>query len=300
MAPAKEKKTAIVLGGGGARGAYSLGVACYLYHRAQTNTAFNFDIVVGSSCGALVGAIYYGGLFDELAEVFLNIRKRDIMRLTPLALLSGRSMYSQVPLRHKIEELIPDETLHPTHGTLAIVTTNVRTGKLVVFNNQENVGEVKKALFYSASPPVLCPPVVRGSMALSDGGYRAILPIRTAIDMGATHVLAISLSPAHYPTLQKMPESPLALTVRWIELLCGQIERHQIEHSRLQVDGPTPRSLSESRVKLIVPQDISMPTPFDFDPDKAHELYAAGKQQAADALETYDSPWDAACYEFID
>lgn len=300
MISENKDKTAVVFGGGGARGAYGLGVANYLARRAQSNKAFDFDVVVGSSCGALIAAIYYGDLLDKLTEVYLNMRKRDLMQLTPLNLILGKGIYDQSPLRRTIESMIPEDRLKPTRRKLVIVATDVKSGKLVVFNNHEHAGAMQMALYYSASAPVMCPPVVKGEMAMGDGSYRTILPIQTAIEMGATRVLAVSVSPACYPAMKRAPKSPLTLLGRWIELLCGQVERQQIRIARLQLDQSAACLPEKSRVKIILPQDVNVPDPFDFDPQNAHELYAIGQQQAANALEGHDSPWSAACCSFVE
>ena len=137
-------------------------------------------------------------------------------------------------------------------------------------------------------------------MVLGDGIYMTILPLRTAIDMGATRILAVSVSPDSFGNLHKAPRSPFPLISHWIELLCGQDERNQVEYARMQLDGHSPVRLSQSRVKLVLPQGIDVPAPANFNPKEARKLYTSGRRVAADAFDKYESPWDAPCYSFAD
>jgi NTE family protein len=293
------EKTALVVGGGGARGAYALGVAEYLCARAQQDEAFRFDLVVGCSCGAMVGAIYCAEAFGEVRELFLNLRRRQVMRCDLMRLLSGRAMFNPSGLLRLLQEHLGDERIAQARTTLAVVSTDVRTGKLVVFNSRQHT-EMMLAAYCSATVPVVCPPVKRHLMALADGGYRSILPVRTALDMGATRIVAISVTPSRFPLFKGSMSSPLRLLWRWIELLSGQAERAELDYARLHLDGREHSSLAASHVKLIAPQDIAVPDPIHFDTATAQRLYHAGQDQASRAFDAYMSPWDAPCYSFND
>jgi len=294
------ERTALVFGGGGARGAFGLGVAKYVRERGNNDKAFRFDIVIGNSCGALIAGIYYGDLFREVTEAYLNMRKRDVMRLSLMGLLLRRGLYDSSPLRCLIEKYIPEERLHGGRGILVVVGVDVKSGRLVALSNQENAGSMQRSLYHSALIPVLCAPEKCGRMVLGDGGYRAVLPLQVATDMGATKILAVSVSPSSFGTVRSRLGGPLQLMGRWIELLCGQGERDQVRLARAELDGIPPRSCRDSRVKLILPYDVSMPDPPDFDPDRAHELYVSGQQMAAEVLDKVSTPWEAECYNFRD
>jgi len=294
------ERTALVFGGGGARGAYALGVAEYLCARGKQEDAFRFDLVVGSSCGALVGAVYCADVFDQVREVFLNLRRRQVMRLDFMRLLSGRGVFDQSGLLRLLQEHLGDDRIAQAATTLAVVSTDIRTGRLVVFNSREHGGMMTLAAYCSAIIPVVCPPFKLNLMALGDGGYRSILPVRTALEMGATRILAVSVTPSRFPVFEGTMGSPIRLLWRWIELLSGQAERAELEYARLRLDGKEESLLVMSRVKLIAPQGIAMPDPIAFDAGTARRLYETGRMQASQAFDGHKSPWEAPCYSFGD
>ncbi|MBN1554989.1 MAG: patatin-like phospholipase family protein [Phycisphaerae bacterium] len=294
-----EQSTALVIGGGGARGPYALGVTKYLKDRGVASPNYRFDMVVGNSCGALVGAIYYGDLFDTATEVYLNARRKDIMRMTPLRLLMGKGLASQKPLRSLIHNHIPEEAISGGQGAFLVVCTDVRTGELKVFDSRRHSGQMQTALYISASAPVMVPPIPYGKSHLADGGYRTILPIWTALNLGANRVLAVSVTPSRVRLLSRPPQGPFSLLGRWIEFLTIQIEKDEVAAGRLRLDG-TQVALKQSSLKLILPQNIELPDPPDFNPQKARELYAAGMRDAANAFDAHESPWDAEAYDFTD
>lgn len=68
---------ALILSGGGARGAYEAGVVSALLEHET------FDIVCGTSIGALNGMVVAQGMGDRLAELWQTIARRDVTRLRP-------------------------------------------------------------------------------------------------------------------------------------------------------------------------------------------------------------------------
>jgi len=270
-------RTALVIGGGGARGAYALGVTKYLRDRGKCDQGFNFDMVIGNSCGAIVGAVYYGDLFESVTNVYLGITRKDVMRLTPLRFLVGKGLFSPSPLRSLIKTHIPETAITNGEGTFAVVCTDVGSGDLIVFDSREHAGQMQAALCISAAIPVMVPPIAYKDMHLADGGYRTILPIWTALNMGATKVLAISVSPHRVKTLECPPRGPLRLLLRWIELLTLQVEKDEVAVARLWLDEPN-ATPAHSKVKLILPQNAKIPAPADFAPKTARDLYRACPQ----------------------
>ena len=154
-------------------------------------------------------------------------------------------------------------------------------------------------LCVSASAPIMVPPMSYRGRHLADGGYRTILPIWTAVNMGATKVLAISVSPHRVQSLTSVPYGPLRLLLRWMELLTLQVEKDEVAAARLRLDeADTP--LCRSSVKVVLPQNIAVPPPPNFDRKTARRLYDAGLCDARAAFDACKTPWEAKAYEFTD
>lgn len=73
----KNNKWGLVLEGGGAKGAYQVGVIKYLYEQG-----INIDIVVGTSIGSINGALIAQGDFDKLYEIWSNLKYSDLFDLS--------------------------------------------------------------------------------------------------------------------------------------------------------------------------------------------------------------------------
>ena len=160
-------RRALVLAGGGARGAYEAGVLSYVFEHVYPRlpAGFEFDIFSGTSVGAVHAAfgaatanVDPGLRAKQLLETWTTMRLTDVFRLTlgdllamPLRALGlwrarGSTRGSQVlgglvdvaPLERIVEKRIPwrrlpDALRHPTPKALCISCTDVRTGRATVF-----------------------------------------------------------------------------------------------------------------------------------------------------------------------
>ncbi|WP_304408659.1 patatin-like phospholipase family protein, partial [Faecalibaculum rodentium] len=71
----KAEKTGIVLGGGGSRGSYEIGVLQTLTDQGRT-----FDVVTGTSIGAICGALYTQGSVDHLTDWIGSFTQDSVAR----------------------------------------------------------------------------------------------------------------------------------------------------------------------------------------------------------------------------
>ena len=87
----------LITSGGGAKGAFTVGVLNYLKNEKQIT---HFDLISGTSTGALIASLASVGKIDELKEVYLNTTNANI--LEPLNLfdtvISGNSILQHSPV----------------------------------------------------------------------------------------------------------------------------------------------------------------------------------------------------------
>ena len=232
--PSGRRKIAVILSGGGARGAYEVGVLSYIldsFARSR-GAAPRFDILCGTSVGAInacllaahmadptLGIRRLAGLWSDLVlPDVLGFSLRQAMNL-PRVLLGGGSstvgIFDVSPMAKLIEREIPWRAVARTlrHGhlsALAISATEMSSGRTVIFMQTGPDGAlpttapprtiVRGALIgplhalASAAIPILFPPVRIGRELFMDGGVRQNTPIAPALRLGATHILAIGLS----------------------------------------------------------------------------------------------------------
>jgi NTE family protein len=179
-------KTALVLGGGGSRGAVEVGL-----YRALVELGIRIDLIVSSSIGAVNGALIAAGLAPkEVEDCWRAIGTRDIVgsRWQFLRLLTGASsVFSNQSLRNLLQSRLPARSFSDLRIPLAIVGTDLETGKTVVMTE----GNLVEAILASTALPGLFPPVAWKGRRLIDGGLSNNVPIDLAVEQGAIRVFAI-------------------------------------------------------------------------------------------------------------
>lgn len=179
-------KNALVLCGGGSRGAIEVG-----FYRALQELKIPVDLVVGTSVGAINGAFIAGGVsWRRLAESWSQVNPRELFHLNWQILSKGTrvsGLYKHEGLEKFLNRNLPKRRFQDLKIPLVITGTEVETGKTVIFDKDDLV----KAILASVSIPGILPPVMHDGRSVIDGGVTGILPIKPAIDRGARTILAM-------------------------------------------------------------------------------------------------------------
>lgn len=179
---------ALVLSGGGGRGAYECGVYKYL-----EEVGWLPDILVGTSIGAInAAAIASGRRAAELEAAWLATRTRDVQRFWRLR--PWHSIYDTSPWRKTLHEYINFDALARTDKRLLIAATELETGELRIFDNRETT-LTPDHILASCSIPLVYPWTKVGDYHYWDGAVMANTPLAGAIDAGADEILVVLLSP---------------------------------------------------------------------------------------------------------
>lgn len=182
----KSPLTALVLCGGGSRGAVEVGL-----YRAVVELGIPIDFVVGSSIGAVNGALIAAGMSPEdLARHWRSLRTRDIVssRWQLVRLLTGASsVFSSDRLRDFLERGLPVRTFRELRLPLFIVATDLETGEAAVLNE----GDLIEAILASTALPGLFPPVGWYGRKLVDGALSNNVPIDLAVERGAERIVGM-------------------------------------------------------------------------------------------------------------
>jgi NTE family protein len=234
VVPPKDRKYAMILSGGGARGAYEVGVLWYIFDEFARlrRKAPKVDILCGTSVGAINACYLAAHMSDtalgmrrlvhlwselELAKV-LGFGMRQVLSLPKLVMGGGgegTGIFDVRPMAELVQREISWRALSRTLRrrklrALTVSCTEVATGRTVVFIQTAPHLVISQAapprtLFRldhigphhalaSAAIPMLFPPVRIDSELYLDGGLRQNTPIAPALRLGATHVFAIGLS----------------------------------------------------------------------------------------------------------
>lgn len=231
---------ALVLSGGGSRGLAHVGAVLGL-----EQLGYDPDLVVGTSIGALVGALYAAGYPPE--EIERRVREVDWGDLfTPAPLLGGPDREARYPLlvydlqtdtlrfnrgfipQWRINRLLvrllfdAEARSRGDFNRLArryrAVAADLRTGEAVVLAR----GDLARAARASMAVPGVFSPVVWEEHSLVDGGIASNLPTEVARRLGATRVIAVDVARVS-PEIES--RSPLMVAGRAIELMHQNAER---------------------------------------------------------------------------
>jgi NTE family protein len=227
------RNRALVLTGGGARGAYQAGVLKYI---GENIPGAHFETLIGSSSGAIniAGLASHGGLMKDagpaVAELWKHLEMHQVFRTDALALSKNglRWMFDLVlggvlgrplahnlvdtkPLRDLMEKVYRPEVVKQALASgqlrnVAVSATEVYSGSLVTF-----IQSVEKKLWQrarrrseatilsvdhimaSAAIPVLFPSVLVNNRQYVDGCIRSTSPLGPATRLGAEKILAIGV-----------------------------------------------------------------------------------------------------------
>jgi NTE family protein len=190
--------TALVLGGGGTRGAVQVGMLQVLAEHG-----FMPDRIYGASVGAVNGAGFAGDPtvagVERITAIWRGIKSGDIypQRLVhgPWQFLQQRpSVHPNTGLRRIIEAGLTFERIEDARVPFAAVATSLVDGS----ERWLTSGPAVEAILASAAIPAIFPPVELEGDQLVDGGIVDNVPVSRAIEDGASRVVVLLCGPLEY------------------------------------------------------------------------------------------------------
>lgn len=192
---------ALVLGGGGAKGSYEVGV-----FKALRKLHMKFDIVTGVSIGSINGAFYVANEYKKCLKMWQKITTSDLfdvaigskmskedIKLLVKQMSTGGISFSNA--YNFLKKNINEEKVRKSKIDYGLVTVSL-TNKKPRFLTKEQIPYGKLVDYICASS--ICYPFVHAQdindESFIDGGFYDGIPINLAIDMGATEILAVDLS----------------------------------------------------------------------------------------------------------
>jgi len=244
-------KTALVLSGGGAKGAFQVGAEKYL----REEMGYSWDIIGGVSVGALNGTMLAMEKYERLEAIWKNISKDmvysgKINLLTLWKLYRGaKSLYSNDPLASIIEREIEPERVVKE---LRIGTVSLNSGRYTVYNGDDP--NIKRAVLASTVVPVIWPPqyVSRECQMMVDGSLRRFSPIGDVLDTDPEEVVVINCWPKHPAALTQPPKNILDIAIRALDISSAGIiysDIHEFTHINYNVREAAAQGVSLTNPK---------------------------------------------------
>ncbi|MGD9681357.1 MAG: patatin-like phospholipase family protein [Candidatus Obscuribacterales bacterium] len=197
----EQPRVALVLGGGGSRGAAHVGVL-----RVLEEQGMKPDLVVGTSMGAVIGALYCAGVpLDEIERTIVSGEMKRAFMPHPISVQVARNalkrlffwrhpfpgVFSGAEVERLVDDLVGED--HQEIESLVIpfacVAVNILDGSAYCLAR----GDVGRCVRASSALPPLLKPVSIGDALYVDGGIRANIPAYAARQCGADVVVAVNV-----------------------------------------------------------------------------------------------------------
>ena len=204
-------KVGLALGGGGARGFAQIGVL-----RVLEQEKIPVDLVVGTSVGSLVGALYADtGKVLDAEFTAVSVTEEDIFDYKALAVFSGGFVKGD-SLEAFLDGHLRHKTLETMKVPFAAVAVDLVRGKVAVFDR----GSVAKAVHASSAIPGVFVPVQWNGTTYVDGGVLDPIPADVARARGADVVIAVAI-PAGLPG--RPARTPIEVAYQSVMLMSEEI-----------------------------------------------------------------------------
>jgi NTE family protein len=178
-------RIALVLGGGAARGFAHVGVI-----RALEQEKIPIDLVVGTSVGSLIGAIYAADLDSfDLEWTAFRLQEDDIFDYGVLTAVLGMGLARGDKLEEFVKSRVKVANIEDLKIPFAAVATDLNWGTEVVLDR----GPVARAVRASSAIPGVFQPVQHMGKLLVDGGVVDNIPVSVARAKGADIVVAVDI-----------------------------------------------------------------------------------------------------------
>lgn len=220
-------KRALTLAGGGAKGVYEIGV-----YKALIELGYEFNIITGTSIGAVNGAMLVQGDYTLATELWESLTMSKVMGSGGLALGEGKSLDYYVehreallpllknyiatrgidisPFKALLAQYLNEEKFFRSATDFGLITVHFPTlFPREITKDKIAPGYLEKWVLASASCFPAFPVCEIDGHRYIDGMYYDNVPIDTAFRMGAGEVIAVTLKPATTQNKNKYEAHPL-------------------------------------------------------------------------------------------
>ncbi|MFK8060907.1 MAG: patatin family protein [Polaribacter sp.] len=247
-------KKALVISGGGSKGAFAGGVAQYL----MTKENKKYDLFLGTSTGSLMVSHLALGMLDELKDLYTNVNQKTIFSNNPFKIkkvagekvisirhlntfwnfLNGRKTFGESKnLRSLIKNKVTKEMYEEIrkNNKEVVVTVSNLTANQIEYKsiNDCSYSDFCDWIWCSCNYVPFMSLLEKNNQQYADGGFGSLVPIREAILRGATEIDAIILE-TEVTQFNRLPATnPFSLLFDVFDFMLTHVERHNITIGKL-------------------------------------------------------------------
>lgn len=245
---------ALVISGGGSKGAFAGGVAQYLIEQHK----YQYDLLLGTSTGSLLIPHLALGKVQKIFDIYTNVDEHKIFNVNPFVVKvrdgveivtinhmnvlrqffkKKRTFGESKHLRRYIRESFTQEefdTLKRSKCNVVVTVTNISRNEVEYKCIRDfDYEEFCDWIWISCNYVPFMSLVERGGSLYGDGGFSNLVPIREAIQRGATEIDVVVLEMETNHTPKVIGKNPFSLMVDLFGTLLDQVEKHDITIGKL-------------------------------------------------------------------
>ncbi len=248
---------AIVISGGGSKGAFAGGVAQFLIEEKKRS----YDLFIGTSTGSLMVSHLALGKVQELKELYSDVSQSTIFSNCPFKIKKvnghktvsinhfntilnffrgsktfGESMNLKKMINKKIVDIYLDE-IRKSEKKVFVTVSNLTRNQVEFKSVKENGNDDFRDWIWASSNYIpFMSLLVKNNCEYADGGFASLVPIEEAIRQGATEIDAIILE-TEVNQLNRMPSrNPFGLVLNLFDFMKIFIEKHNISIGKLSAN----------------------------------------------------------------
>ena len=251
-------KKALVISGGGSKGAFAGGVSQYLMNKEHKD----YDLFIGTSTGSLMISHLALGKLDELKKLYTNVNQKTIFSNNPFKIkkvagekvisirhlntlwnfLNGRKTFGESRnLRRLIKKNITREMYHQiiaNQKEVVVTVSNLTTSQIEYKSiNDCTYDDFCDWIWGSCNYVPFMSLLEKNNCQYADGGFGSLVPIREAILRGATEIDAIILETEVSQFNRLAAKNPFSLLFDVFDFMLTNVERHNITIGKLAANN---------------------------------------------------------------
>ncbi len=245
---------ALVISGGGSKGAFAGGVAQYLMEEKNNK----YDLFLGTSTGSLLIPYLALGNVKKVYDIYTNVKQSTIFSLNPFVVRKkgdrefvsinffntvlqflkkkrtfGESKNLRKAIRKNFTETEFDIAKNTVHDVVVTVSNLTKSRTEYKSIKEFNYNDFCDWIWISCNYVPFMSLVTKNECEYADGGFGCIVPIREAIKRGATEVDAIILESENMEHNKILGKNPFSLMVNLFSFMLDQVERHDVIEGKL-------------------------------------------------------------------
>ena len=249
---------ALVISGGGSKGAFGGGVAQYLLQEKFCK----YDILIGSSTGSLLIPHLALGEVDKIYRIYTNVDMSKIFDINPFV-VKKRGDIDVVTINHfnvllqflkrkrtfgesfKLRKYIKRSftlkeftQLKASNCDIVVTVTNLSKNEVEYKSIKDfEYGEFCDWIWISCNYIPFMSLVKKDNFEYGDGGFSSLVPIREAINRGATEIDVVILETEVQISPKSIGKNPFSLMIDLFQILLNQVEKHDITIGKLAANN---------------------------------------------------------------